>query len=265
MKKKTKLPSVAITLTALVLLVVSVGVVKADAGSLIERISQVAGTVLGQLLHQDVRDEVVVAGASDVLGGMGAPNSRGTGNRTDVLTLKDSNSDNAWEHYTEIVPLVVATSSVSWLQDQDGIVEIQVEFLPQASATSTQEGRASSTLLVAVGTSTIAQAPNHDVDLTSTSIVPQGLIPVSAMTTGTLFRSFVLSSESLNNQIYLVGTRASSTWVRVPQGQYVTMFRTTGGSNAIHGSSATSTAGLGMDLVNSFLSIMVRRMATSTP
>lgn len=257
-KKKTqKYGIVAIVLAlALVAVIATKGVVA--GASLKQLIAQSAGQTLGQSLAlslaQDVGEEV----ADDVLGGSveNVEVAFDNGLKTKYVKWQDSDSELFVEEWTEFVPFTSSSSSLAWLQKYDGRVEVQVEPVLWGTASATQK--------LASGTSTIAQAPQFDADLTANSVVPQGLIPVHIVATGTPFRDVVLSSSQTWNTVFQAGVKASSTWAPVGQNIYVTAFHTTGGSNALQGSSATSTAGSGLMLDVSGLLIHVKRTATTT-
>jgi len=123
------------------------------------------------------------------------------------------------------------------------------------------EGTTSATTRFAIGTSTIALAPNYDAPETS---IAAGIINLRSITTSTQ-NAVIDSVYDSAAQDGGAAIHGSSTIIRIPENEYIVGYMTTGGSSNIHGSSVTSTAGRGFG-VNSFWVLkFLKVFATSTP
>lgn len=123
------------------------------------------------------------------------------------------------------------------------------------------DGTTSSTTRFSAGTSTVSLAPDFSA---AGAAIARGLIAEASSVTGTAF-DVIDRGYSLNGGrgTVLTNLASSSSRQRVSNGDHIVGYMTTGGSNAIQGSSVTSTAGRGFTANSRWLLKMIR-FATST-
>ena len=170
----------------------------------------------------------------------------------ELLTLRGRAATNtdAIEKWVEVINLGAASSTDSLQQTQSGRVYVRVLGVQL-------EGTTSATTKFSLGTSTIAEAPDWNVAAAS---LDGGILDRCSLATGTTGRAAFFTGCNSDG----AGLTATSTpWFPIALNEYLNFYRTAGGSNAIQGSSVTSTAGRGW-LPTSKLLLEFMRIATST-
>lgn len=261
--KRAKLLAGALVVVA----VFGAGSVVANVGSLWDKIAQVAGVVVGRGLLEQAPADNSLSEVLDVLGA-GVTGSQGAirpqaerkdvTNFTEIGLLPSTSTPKMVVHMgAEVGSIGVGSSTFAVLRNMSG----QSIYIERCGVKL--NGTTSSTTRFSMGTSSNAGG----LDFNAGNEARNCLDRVEAATsTVSYFRSSGLfnllggaSSEGLMGH-----GNGTSTLLELRDGTYLVGHMTTGGSNAIQGSSATSSAGRGFD-ANSFWFVEYRMFSTGTP